>query len=144
MDPKQKIAEIEARREARLADLANKEAEQRALDLEAREALEAEHGTTAEVKVTRYAPGFPTAAFVKTPEPVHYKRYVDMIGRAVEKKSAKDQRAASELLARACWVYPADDEARNAMLEKFPGLLTPISLAAAKLGEGAEAEEGKG
>ena len=144
MDTKSKIEELEKKRGQRLAELDSKEAEQRVSDLEAREKVEEEHGICAAVGVARFAPGFPTCAYVRTPNSLEYKRYVDQIGKAVEKKNAAAQRSASELLAHSCWVYPETPDAKKAMLDGFPGLLTPISLAAASLAEGKAEEEGKG
>lgn len=145
MDPNlQKIEELEKKRAERLAALGAKEAEQTVKDLEARERLEEEHGFVAAVKVARYADGFPTCAYVKTPDGPQYKRYVDQIGKGVEKKSSKAQRDAQELLAQSCWVYPEEPDAKKAMLDRFPGLLTQIAIAAATLAEGKAEEEGKG
>jgi hypothetical protein len=144
MDPKQKIEELERKRAERLSELDSKETEQRVTDLEGREAVEEQHGLVAAVSVARYVPGFPTCAYVRTPTSLEYKRYVEQIGKAVEKKSTKSQRDASELLAKSCWVYPETSEAKTAMLDRFPGLLTPIGMAAAALAEGKAEDEGKG
>ncbi len=142
-DDDKKIAELEAKLEKRKSDSAKAERTQYAIDLEARLALEEEHGAIAGVKVPRFKVGIPTSAFLRTPTGVEYKRYIDMIGKAVDKKNMVSVRAASELLAKACWVYPSTDEAKAAMVEAFPGLLTPLSAAAAALAEGKGEEEGK-
>lgn len=139
-----RIEELEARRAARRAEREQAEREQYAQDLEALEALEDEHGTVAAVKVAMFTPGFPTRAFIKTPTNAQYKRYVDQVGKAVEKKNQKSQREAQEILAKSCWIYPKEEADRAAMLEKFPGLLTTIALAGAALAEGKAEEEKNG
>ncbi|MCL2724855.1 MAG: hypothetical protein FWD69_10510 [Polyangiaceae bacterium] len=144
MDSKEKIEELEAKRAQRLAELDQQELDQRILDLEARETVEEEHGLVGAVNVTRFSPGFPTCAYVRTPTAAEYKRFVDQVGKAVEKKSSTTQRSASELLANSCWVYPNTPEERKAMLQEFPGLLTTLAIAATALAEGKAEEEGKG
>lgn len=139
------IEEIEARRAERKKEHEKAEAEQFAIDLEALDALECEHGdgTIGAIKV-RFKKGQPTRAFYKTPTQAQYQRYKDQVHKAVDKKNLGSQRAAQELLARSCWVYPKDEAAQSEMLEAFPGLLTSIGLGAAALAEGKQEEEGKG
>jgi hypothetical protein len=135
--------------EAQLAEIKRSrddgEEKQSLEDLEAEVALTIEHGTVAGVKVARFVPGHPVRAFVRTPTSPEYKRYKDLIFRAANEKkgAAMSGKAAQEQLARACWVYPASDEAKDAMLEAFPGLLTPISQAATSLAEGQTEDTGK-
>lgn len=124
------------------------EGEQYEKDLEEQIRLVEEHGVIATVKVARFAPGFPTRAFVRTPRSSEYKRYKDSVHRAIDKKNISSQQAASEQLARSCWVYPAPGEGglseeQSAMLEKFPGLLTAIGVTAIGLAEGKTVDEGK-
>ena len=139
-----KIAELEAKLEAKRAERAQAEEAQYELDLEARIALEDEHGTIAAVKVSRFVPGQPTRAYLRTPNGAEYKRYkAQMFKAAADKKSPVSTQQAQEMLASACWVYPAGKEAQDAMLGAFPGLLTPLSMAAAALAEGKAEEEGK-
>lgn len=138
-----KIEELEERRAARLADLQKKRDEQLVVDLEAREVLEAEHGLVAAVKVSRFVEGHPARAFVKAPDKNEYKRYVDRVGKAVGKENSRAMREAQEELAKACWIYPATEEERDAMNEVHAGILTTIALAAAALAEGKKDEEGK-
>lgn len=133
-------AKLEANRKARAVE----EEAQYEKDLDARLALEEEHGTVAAVKVARFVPGQPTRAYLKTPTAPQYKRYKDQIHRAVDKKNIQSQQEAAELLAKSCWIYPASKEAQAAMLEAFPGLLTPLGNAASSLAEGKSEEEGKG
>lgn len=139
-----RIEELEAKLEVSRAARAKAEDEQYEVDLEARIALEEEHGTIAAVKVSRFTPGQPTRAFLRTPTGSEYKRYKTQIHKAVDKKNITSQQEAADLLARSCWVYPATDDAKVAMLDAFPGLLTPLSMAAAALAEGKTEDEGKG
>lgn len=139
-----KLQELEERAAQRAAQRAKDEEDQYVVDLEAREQLEDEHGAIAAVKVARFMKGHPTRAYLKTPNAAQYKRYKDQIYRASEKKNSKSAQEAQELLALSCWVYPREDSDRKAMLEVFPGLLSPLSLAAAALAEGNAEDEGKG
>jgi hypothetical protein len=143
-ETKSRIEELEERLAQNRAARSKAEEAQYAVDLEARISLEEQHGTIAAVKVSRFSPGHPTQAYLRTPTGAQYKRYKDQIHRAVDKKNIHAQQEASELLARSCWVYPASDEAKAAMLDAFPGLLTPLSMAAAALAEGKAEDEGKG
>jgi hypothetical protein len=140
-----KIAELEAKRAAKLAEKAKAEEAQYEKDLEARIDLEDEHGTIAAVKVSRFVLGQPTMALLRTPNKDEYKRYkAQMFNHASGKKGGLTPQAVQEQLADACWVYPAGKEAKSEMLDAFPGLLTPLSMAAAALAEGVAEEEGKG
>ncbi len=137
--------ELEARLEAKRAERAKAEEAQYEIDLEARIDLEDKHGTIASVKVSRFTPGQPTRAYLRTPDASEYKRYkASMFASAGNKRAALSPQQIQEQLAEACWVYPATKEAKAAMLEAFPGLLTPLSMAAAALAEGTAEEEGKG
>lgn len=141
-----KVEELEAKLAARRAARAKAEEAQYEKDLEARIELEDEHGSIASVSVARFVDGHPTMALVRTPSSGEYKRYKAQMFRAAHdgKKGAPvGQAAAQELLARACWVWPASEEARDAMAEAFPGILTPISQAAAALAEGKAEDTGK-
>ncbi len=120
------------------------EAAQYEKDLEARIRLEDDLGTLAAVKVVRHVPGQPMQAFVKTPSPSQYKRYKDLVQRSGDDKNGAAKRSdAIDQLARAAWVYPAAEEDREKMLEAFPGILTPIFVAAVRLAEGKSEDEGK-
>ncbi len=139
------VAELEAKLEEKRAARAAAEEAQYEKDLEARLVLEDEHGTIAAVKVSRFVAGQPTRAYLRTPNSSEYKRYkAQMFAVAANKKSALSPQQIQEQLAEACWVYPAAKDAKAAMLEAFPGLLTPLSMAAAALAEGTAEDEGKG
>lgn len=140
-----RIEELEAKLEAKRAEREKAEEQQYEVDLEARIELEEEHGTIAAVKVSRFAPGQPTRAYLRTPSGPEYKRYKALMFAAQQQKNTpKSQVEAQEQLARSCWVYPASKEDQEAMLAAFPGLLSPLALAAAALAEGKAEDEGKG
>ncbi len=136
-----KIEELEAKRAKVLAEREKAETEQAERDLEARFALEDEHGPVAEIKMRVFKAGQPTRAYVRMPESGEYRRFKDLVQKH-EKQPKKVQDAADQL-ARATWVYPADDEAKAAMLDAFPGLLTTIANVAVAMANGKDADEGK-
>lgn len=114
------------------------------VDLEARIELEDEWGELAGVQTTRFVEGQPTRAYVRVPDAGEYKKYKSQVyANAQGKKGSVSLQEAQELLARACWVYPKTKDAQAEMLAKFPGLLTPLSIAAASLAEGKAEEAGK-
>ncbi len=145
MGAKQKIEEIEARRAARKADIATAREAQLAVDLEALDALEVEHGDgkVERLDVERFVPPHPTFIVLRTPSSVQYKRFCDQVSRAAKHGDPKARRDAENMLGESCWVYPADAEQRKAMLDEFPGLLLSVAIRAAKLVEANEVEEGK-
>jgi hypothetical protein len=139
-----KVAELEAKLEAKRLEKAKAEEAQYEVDLEARIALEDEHDAIAAVKVSRFVAGQPTRAYLRTPNGAEYKRYkAQMFAAGSGKKCPLSPQQIQEQLAQACWVYPAGKEAQDAMLAAFPGLLTPLSMAAASLAEGKAEDEGK-
>lgn len=136
--------ELEARLEANRAEREKAEDAQYEIDLEKRIELETEHGGIAAVKVSRFVPGQPTRAYLRTPTGPEYKRYKALMFAANQQKNTpKMQVEAQEQLARSCWIYPAKDD-QDAMLAAFPGILSPLSMAAAALAEGKTEDEGKG
>lgn len=139
------LAELEEKQAARKAERQALADAQRAVDLEAKMALEDEYADTAiaSVGVSRFVSGQPTMAIVRMPKPEEYKRYLDQIHRGVDKKSLAAQRDAQTLLANSCWIYPREVEERKAMVAAFPGILTPLAVAASTLAEGKTEEEGK-
>ena len=132
-----KLAEKKAKRD-------EQEDEQLEIDLEARLSLTDDHATIAAVKVSRFVVGQPTFALIRMPQAAEYKRYKDLTHRGVHAKNVKQVQDAGDQLGRDCWIYPESDEAKAAMLEEFPGLITPLSMAAAALAEGRSEDEGKG
>ena len=140
-----RIEAAEKRRADRRAAAAGAREAQHATDLEALEALEVEHADSslARLDLDRHVAGQPTFVILKTPGSAQYKRFVDQVSRAAEKSNMAGRREAQDLLARSCWVYPAE-AAQAAMLEHFPGLLVSIALRASQLVEGKAEAEGKG
>ena len=139
-----KVEQLEAKLETMRAEKARAEEAQYEIDLEARIALESEHDAIAGVKVAKFISGQPTRAYLRTPTGAEYKRYkAQMFAAGTEKKGAVTPAKAQEMLAQACWVYPAPGDAQAAMLEAFPGLLSQLFLAAAALSEGKMEIEGK-
>lgn len=147
-DTKDLEQKLQDRREAR----AKREEAQYNVDLEARIDLEDEHGQLTAVRVSRFVDGQPTLALVRTPTASEYKRFKDLVHRAVGMKNETTKKSeAIDQIARSCWVYPAPkaadgepSDAQNEMLETFPGLLTPIANVAIALAEGKSEDEGKG
>jgi hypothetical protein len=137
------IAKLEAEREAGFEADAREEKRQYVADLKARIAAEEEHGRCTAVKLPRFVKGVPTFALVRAPSGAEYKRYKSMAFNSADKK-AEAKIAATEMLARSCWVYPAETPEQEAMLAVASGLLSSISLAAQRLAEGKAEEEGKG
>ena len=95
---------------------AEAQAEQELADLDALDALEAEHGAAALGKVEiKHTPGLPTLIVVRTPKRVEMKRFRDQC-----KAKDADLSEAQEQLADLCIVYPAP-ELRDQLWETYPG-----------------------
>ncbi len=142
--PLTRLEQLEKVRATKLAEKAKARDAQYEVDLEARIALEDSHDTIAAVEVTRFVHGQPTMALLRTPAAAEYKRYKSQVfANAQKRKGAVSLEEAQEILARACWVYPEGKEAQAAMLDAFPGLLTPLGSAASTLAEGKTEDEGK-
>lgn len=137
------IEALEQQREKGFEAEAREEKRQYVADLKARIEAEEEHGRCTAVKLPRFVKGVPTFALVRAPSSAEYKRYKSMAFNSADKK-AESKIAATETLARACWVYPKESAEQAAMLEVASGLLSSISLAAQRLAEGKAEEEGKG
>lgn len=134
------LEEIEARRAQRKAKLAEDERAQRALDLEAIDALEVEHGDSSVAVVEMpYTSGLPTCAAVRCPKPAEIKRY-----QARLREQKPDPAKAAEELGAVCQVYPPAGEDRDALHAARPGLLVQLGTEAVKLSIGRAESEGKG
>lgn len=142
-DLDKEIEALELQREKGFDAEAQERKRQYVIDLKARIAAEEEHGRCTAVQLSRFVKGVPTFALVRSPTTSEYKRYKAMAFSSADKK-AEAKIAATELLARSCWVYPSDSAQQAAMLDVASGLLSSISLAAQKLAEGKAEEEGKG
>lgn len=141
------IEEIEARRAARRAALEEQRNEQLALDLEALDSAEVEHGDNAVARVdVPFTPGLPTLCIVKTPNRAAIKRYRDRIKPRQSRRgrdSDVDHAAAAIELCGVCLVYP-DKEVFERMLDVRPGLDSQLGQIATRLSIGEEEEQGKG
>lgn len=138
--------EIETRRAERKAAHDKARDEQELSDLEAIDALEQESSEPLHTMTANgFKPGVPVRMAFRDPTPLEYKRYSDMVGRAMLQSNDKMRRDAQATLAQSCWVYPAaDSAARKAVLEAVPGILLALAVAVAKAGEATADEEGKG
>jgi hypothetical protein len=132
---------IEARRAARKEALAAQAKEQRAVDLEALDALEIEHGdSSVRVLDVAFTPGLPTFAVVRCPKGPESKRYKDRLREGDKPNGIK----AADELGASCLVYPPDGPVRAALLAARPMLLTTAGTSAIELASGKAEEEGKG
>ncbi|MFA5436663.1 MAG: hypothetical protein WC372_11550 [Candidatus Neomarinimicrobiota bacterium] len=134
------VAEVEARRAARKAALEEQRLTQRALDLEALDALEVEHGDSNVATLdVPYSPGLPTLVAVRCPTSPELKRY-----QARLRERNPNPITAAEEVARVCVVFPSsDDPTRATLLDARPGLLVQLGTLALGLATGRAAEEGK-
>lgn len=139
------VEEIEARRSARKAALAEQERAQLAIDLAALDDLEVAHGDSNVARLdVPYTPGLPTMAVVRVPKPAEVKRY-----RARLKEKNPDPQAAADEIGASTRVYPPrpPDETPDvfdAMCEARPGLVGQLGVAAMGLAVAREHDEGKG
>jgi len=137
------VEEIEERRAQRKAASNKARAEQYAVDLAAVDELETKNGYELNIslRVSNFVPGAPSLVGVRTPSALEYKRFSQQLDRA---GNADGKMQSHEQLAKACWVYPEDDDARKAMANANPGLLAGVGNVAVKLAEMETVEEGKG
>ncbi len=142
----QKILDIEARRTARREKINEARRAQYAIDLEAFDALEEEHGDAVKMlEVTGFVPGLPTLIVIKSPGGTSfYNRYKDQVRKS--NNNAQAIGAAQEMLGASCIVYPKpeDKDLRDRMFKEFPGALISAALAAIKLVELQTEDEKKG
>ncbi len=138
-----KLEEIEARRAARRTANIDARHAQEIVDLTEIDKLEEERGDALHTcKVNRFVPGCVAKLAYRAPTRGEYKRYSDTVfgGRNVAKGDLKSSVEAQRVLGEVCMVYPPKGEAREALLEACPGVMTTIGQLASKLGD-AEAEE---
>jgi hypothetical protein len=136
------LEEIEARRDKRKAELAELRDMQRAIDLEALDALEVEHGDSnvAYLEVS-FTPGLPLLVAARCPKPAEIKRYQERLKPKANGKTG-DPIAAAEEIAACCRVYP-NAEVYKDLLEARPGVNVQVGLLALELATGKAHEEGK-
>ena len=140
-----KIAEIEARRAARKAALAEQESAQRAVDLEALDAAEVEYGDSNVCHMdVPYTPGMPTLVIARCPKPSEVKRYQDRVKPKANGKASPDapMDAARELTA-VVLVYPSK-EVFTELCEQRPSLDLQLGVEALGLAQASRVDEGKG
>lgn len=130
-----RIAEIEARRSARRDATAKARAEQYEKDLEALDALEAEHGEDriSALKMPSFVHGLPTIVVVRTPSPSVFGRFRSMVRKA--KGDAEALGTAKDLLASSCLLYPADAETYAKMKDSWPSTHDVVGVEVIRLGE---------
>lgn len=140
----ERIAAAHDRRAAKAdAEVAKRE-EQFATDLEAIEALEEKLGVRVHysAQVRTFVPGLPVVVGVRAPDPAEYKRLFSSINRAQGNGDAKV--AALLMLGNACWVYPEEKAARDAMVEANAALVASVGNFANTLAEVELKEEKNG
>lgn len=145
---KTKSQEIQERRDKRKAELDKLEDAQVAIDLEAIDALEVEHGdaSIAVIKVP-FTPGCVARVATRTPKPEEVARYRS---RTKPKKLGEmpDLHGGAAELAAVTRVYPKKgdpdgDAAWALVLASRPGLDSQLGNLAVKLALGSEEEQGK-
>lgn len=143
-DEKSPLEVIEARREARKAELKKQRDAQRAIDLEALNSLEIEYGDeNISALDIAFLPGQVTLAAVRTPTSPEVKRYQSRI-RPTREGRLGDSSAAAEEIGASCVVYPSKGEQCDALFAARPGLLVNLGMRALDLSTGKAEAEGKG
>jgi hypothetical protein len=133
------LEQVEARRAARKASLAASREAQRAVDVAALDAAEAEYGDESVVAIdVPFSPGLPTLAVARCPKPVELKVY-----RARLREATPNPIKAAEELAANVVVYPSGD-ALAGLYAARPGLQVQLGVASLQLAIGREVEQGKG
>lgn len=118
-------------------------------DLEAIEAMADEKHIEIDTRfrVRQMVEGCPVVIGVRAPSDLEWKRYLQKVQGAAELKGiavAQGKTAAHAELGKVCWVYPAEDETRKALLAVNAGLVTSVGNLAAELAALEAEEEGKG
>ncbi len=134
----------EAKRNARKAAHRALSDARKAIDVDAIDALEIEHGeeNVGVLWVPYLSDDLPMAVAVRTPSKNEIKRYRAMI-KPKKNGDMPDLAPHVEQVGTSCLVYPAK-EVFEALLEKRPGLLIQLGNVALTLSTGREQEEGKG
>lgn len=140
-DLDEKLAELQAAREARKAKAENASKEQLVVDLGFIDAFEEELGATnvAVLRVPFVEEGLPVAVAVRCPKSVEMKRYRDRL--KGDAKKADTVKAAEEVGAT-CLVYP-DKAILDRLAEHRPGVKAQLGLAALELSVAVAEAEGK-
>jgi len=140
------LEELEAARAARKAVAGGARDAQHLIDRKAFFDLEEELGDACVrwLDAPGFISGIPTGVVIKTPTGAQYKRFQDQISKANAKTDVVAKRAAQDLLAESCWLYPKEKETKSAMTEAFPALLVSIAIEANRMAEFKAEDEGKG
>ena len=134
------IEEIEARRAERREKNAQLCEAQRAIDLEAIDALEVQYGdSNIRVVEVPFTPGLPVLTAVRCPRPIEVKRYRATVAPDHRANAAK----AAEDLGAICLVYPIGD-LKDQLIEARPGLLVGLGIESLGMSTGRAQDEGKG
>jgi hypothetical protein len=137
------LEQAQAKRAARKAAAGAAEDLARAVDIEAIDALEIEHGdSNVSVVHVPYTPDLPTCAAVRCPKPAEVKRYQARL-KPKHEKDHPDPVVAAEELAAICRIYPADKETYAALCAARPGLVVQLGVEALRLAMGKSDAEGK-
>ena len=136
------LARVERLRAERKAAAQKAHDAQLAVDLEAIDLLEAEHGDS-NVGVIRvgHTAGLPAAVACRCPKPVELKRFRALVTPKND-RDRPDNVAPAEQLGRVCLIYP-DAETFAKLCDARPGLQAQLGKAAIELAVGAEEREGK-
>ena len=144
------IEEIEKRRAERKAKLQEQADAQRALDMQALDEAEIEHGDTSVCHIdVPYTPGLPTMVIGRMPKAVELKAYrAKMKVTPGETLDLAGNNDAASLLGDMVRVYPPKPEPGAldlfaAMCTARPDLKAQLGLPAAKLASGKAAEDSK-
>lgn len=136
--------ELEKRAADRRDAAAKARQEQISKDMEAIDALEASGPLLIKVTARGHEPGVAVQCAFRMPTTLEYRRYSDTSTSAYQGKNSPNMRKAQELLADACFMYPAEGPERAAMIDAFPGLRASAALALVTAVEGQAEDEGKG
>jgi len=132
---------VEKAREARKAARAKEQRKQYAIDLEALDRLEQEHGDGAVGCLSVDRDGMPTLVIVKCPSAAQVKRFRDMT-KEVNGKSPDPEPAAIQV-GTACLLYP-DKDTFARMCAALPSLHSQAGAKALSLAIAKEHDAGKG
>ncbi len=136
------LEEIEKRRSDRKAALRVAEKEQLAIDLDAIDALECEHGDSNVCRLeVPFLPGLPVRVAARCPTEPEVKRYRDRV-KPDKKGRPGDPVGAHEELAECCRIYP-DADTYAKLRAARPALHGHLGAKAIELAGGREEEAGK-
>jgi hypothetical protein len=139
----ERLAEREAARDEHKAELAEKRAEQKILDLDAIEALEQERGdSNVATEEIPFTPGLPVLVAARCPTEIEIKRYQSRLKKGRDGEEP-DPIAAGQEVGAVCRIYP-DDETWAKVLKARPGVVVALGVAALRLAGAVRREAGKG